>query len=740
MNRAVVMALMGMVVMSASGAESLTRELTPWWESGSTHARAMERLDGITPKEWTKEERRWRTLEFTPAKGNSQKGEVLFLDAFAKADVFHYVEDPKQFKGGLHISYKVEEPADVALRSSSGSAYWRFERGDLGAAVFYARGALDVSKPGVFSAEAPFFNIMTGGWMDARPLTKGTYCYYSKSSGFHQVDRETGAYLKAQAGHYAAKRELGFDYMNMQLIPEIKADMSFTVADLSRYTLNIDKVVTDWGKSGFVGAIVTITDANGETFDVPGAEVTAYVQAEDHEMEAVDLYPEEGFFGGEGDYTLRYRFTGKYAESIFDPETVTIQAKVVVQGPDGVLREEILEKTINKADAPVASLDNWLKQGLERKPRRTADGTLMETRYLYIHQDVVRWWESVEKMKKTIAACAETGVNVLCPGIRHHGESYVQSRVAPMRKGVPQDVDMFKLFIEEAKKAGMVVLPNISCAQGGKELRALHPEWTVIKKDGSEDRTEGGTADMLHPAYQQHLLDYIRDIVTRYDIVGMELDFIRVKVMSYSEERKRDFRAKFGKDLMAVGVSDPDYQRYCADGIDSIVRRTHEMFREINPALTLSSWGSTLLTQGRNPIKWTNNGWLNWWAYEAYNTSPEHTVKRWIQYASEMKEPWRAWPSLACYTTRPLKDEEVTEELWHAPEFIDITGDKYWGHKKMGWRLPRAGLKQQYEAMREQCNASGFLIFDLTYLPKKSRKSLKEDVFVEPAVPWFPGR
>ena len=226
-------------------------------------------------------------------------------------------------------------------------------------------------------------------------------------------------------------------------------------------------MVTDWGQGGFVGATVALTDAKGETFDVPGAEVTAYVAAKDHEMEAIALYPEEGFFGGTGDYSLRYRFTAKYPESFFKPEKVTVRAKAVILGPDRVVREEALVKTIPKEASNAVSLAAWLKQGGERKPRRTADGTLIETRYLYIHPDVVRWWESVEKLKKTIAACAETGVNVLCPGIRHHGYSYVHSTVAPMRSNALKDVDIFKLFIEEAKKAGLVVLPHISCAQGG---------------------------------------------------------------------------------------------------------------------------------------------------------------------------------------------------------------------------------------------------------------------------------
>ena len=732
--------LVGVLRLSMAGdTDTICRDITPWWESGSTHARAFRRLDRVEPAEWSKDERNRRTLHVSPIRGEKTDSRIVILDAFAKADMFHYVDNPMDFDGGLYVADKVETPADVALRSSSGSSYWRFEKGNLDAAVFYARGLWDVSRRGVFSVDVPFFNMLVGGWMDAKPLTRGTYSFYNKHGGFHVVDRETGKFI-GFCGDYHARRNHGYDHLGIDRVRPLKAGLHFTVADLTKYTLTIDKVVTDWGQGGFVGATVIVTDAKVETFDVPGAEVTAYVAAEDHEMEAIALSPEEGFFGGKGDYSLRYRFTAKYPENFFKPEKVTVRAKVVVLGPDRVLREEALAKTIPKEASNAVSLAAWLKQGGERKPRRTADGALMETRYLYIHPDVVRWWESVEKMKKTIAACAETGVNVLCPGIRHHGYSYVHSNVAPQRRNIPQDVDIFKLFIAEARKAGMAVLPHISCAQGGKELRELHPEWTVINKDGSINMTEGGTSDMHHPGYQQHLLDYVRDIATRYDVAGIELDFIRVKVQSYSEERKRDFRERFGKDLATVGHSDPDYLRYCADSIDSIVRRAHEMLKEINPELALSAWGDPQLNQGRNPIKWTNNGWLNWWSYAAYNTSPEHTVKRWMSYAAKMKEPWRAWPSLACYISRPLKDEEVTEEVWHAPEFVDITGDRFYAHRKMGFRLPRIAIRLQYEAMREFCDASGFLIFDLTYLPKRSRKSLKQEVLTEPAVPWFPER
>ena len=65
-------------------------------------------------------------------------------------------ENVKEFNAGFHVTYEVEETADVILKSNSGSGFWSFRNWNKTfKTVFYTGEKWDLRKKGVFSQEVP---------------------------------------------------------------------------------------------------------------------------------------------------------------------------------------------------------------------------------------------------------------------------------------------------------------------------------------------------------------------------------------------------------------------------------------------------------------------------------------------------------------------------------------------------------------------------------------------------------
>jgi hypothetical protein len=100
-----------------------------------------------------------------------------------------------------------------------------------------------------------------------------------------------------------------------------------------------------------------------------------------------------------------------------------------------------------------------------------------------------------------------------------------------------QGTDVLYLGCEEARKAGALVLAGMRMADAHHGMVWLekaenplyakiisdHPEWCNTWKDGSLD----ATLNYAIPEVQDHRLQILRELVTNYDVDGLELDWMR---------------------------------------------------------------------------------------------------------------------------------------------------------------------------------------------------------------------
>jgi uncharacterized lipoprotein YddW (UPF0748 family) len=92
-------------------------------------------------------------------------------------------------------------------------------------------------------------------------------------------------------------------------------------------------------------------------------------------------------------------------------------------------------------------------------------------------------------------------------------------------------VNQLTTLINQAHRQGMLVIPCFEfglMVSPGSELTLKHPNWLTQKRDGSRDwvGAAGGVEwlNPFHPDVQKFITDLVLEIVTQYDVDGIQFD------------------------------------------------------------------------------------------------------------------------------------------------------------------------------------------------------------------------
>ena len=172
------------------------------------------------------------------------------------------------------------------------------------------------------------------------------------------------------------------------------------------------------------------------------------------------------------------------------------------------------------------------------------------------------------------------GFNTLIAQVRGRGDAYYDSRHEPrpaLLAKQPSAFDPLELMVERAHRAGLKVHAwvNVNLVSDAEPPAArrhivyLHPEWLMVPRPLAEDlgrmnprdprylgrlseyararsdRVEGIFLSPIHKGAADHVIKVINDIVSRYDVDGIHLDYIRFPndEFDYSAEALDEFRA-----------------------------------------------------------------------------------------------------------------------------------------------------------------------------------------------------
>ncbi|MGC8863555.1 MAG: glycoside hydrolase family 10 protein [Armatimonadota bacterium] len=181
----------------------------------------------------------------------------------------------------------------------------------------------------------------------------------------------------------------------------------------------------------------------------------------------------------------------------------------------------------------------------------------VEVRALWIDAAAIPRYEN--GVRELVETCAAAGFNVLFPEVICRGYAVYPSELLardPRFAGAP---DTLAVMIREAHRLGVEVHPWVWVFRAGYSydhgaILKAHPDWAERDSEGNELSTNGGYwLSPANPDVRDFLIDVFCELVARYEVDGLHLDYIRYESQDagdygYSECSVAEFIRQFGYD------------------------------------------------------------------------------------------------------------------------------------------------------------------------------------------------
>ncbi|NOY82415.1 MAG: family 10 glycosylhydrolase [Kiritimatiellaeota bacterium] len=264
----------------------------------------------------------------------------------------------------------------------------------------------------------------------------------------------------------------------------------------------------------------------------------------------------------------------------------------------------------------------WLNEVLKQPwtPKRDADGRVLESRALL---DESYGWATRQGAQAAVDKLARAGFNVFIPCVWHGRGARWPSKLTPVETGLEKTLER-----EGEEFDGLANLVRLCHARGIE----VHPWFCVCYGDRNwqplasfiEPGTPKGACEAHNPAFRKFIVELMLEVVRRYDVDGINLDYIRTKGVSKSRTALEAYRKRFGADLLedlkkprANGWPNARIVQFQNDAIADIVRRVSDGARAIRPNIIISIDGHPSLPderpgiQGRDGFRWAREGWID---------------------------------------------------------------------------------------------------------------------------------
>ncbi len=210
-----------------------------------------------------------------------------------------------------------------------------------------------------------------------------------------------------------------------------------------------------------------------------------------------------------------------------------------------------------------------------------------------------------ETTKEAIALLAKSNFNTLYPTVWNWGYTLYPSPVSEAVTGLAldpveglQDRDVLDEIVSEGHQQGMSVIPWFEfgfMAPADSELAKRHPQWLTQRKNGSTVWWEGNVhqrvwLNPLRPDVQKFMSDLIVEIVSNYDIDGIQLDdhFGYPSEFGYDDYTVKLYQQEHQGQSPPQDPQDPEWVRWRADKITAYVETLFQQIKQHNPQAIIS--------------------------------------------------------------------------------------------------------------------------------------------------------
>ncbi len=334
---------------------------------------------------------------------------------------------------------------------------------------------------------------------------------------------------------------------------------------------------------------------------------------------------------------------------------------------------------------------------------------------------------SPNRLLNGIQELARLNINTLYPAVWNWGYTLYPSAVAQQTFGHSVDPrqpdladwDMLATLVQQGHSQGMTVIPWFEfgfMAPSDSELAARHPDWLTQRFDGSQIWMEGiyprVWLNPFHPQVQQFITNLILEIVSRYNVDGIQLDdhFGLPYEFGYDPYTIRLYQQETGK-VAPLNAKDPDWMRWRANKITAYMTQLFRAIKARKP--------NVLVTLSPNNYEFSYNHSLqDWFTWERQGLVEELLLQVYRNqldaFVAELKKP------------------EVVDSRQHIPTGIGIlTGLK-------DQPVPIQQVQQQVQAVRQQgFSGVSFFFYEtmwkLATEPADTRKAVFQNLFPTPS-------
>jgi len=200
-----------------------------------------------------------------------------------------------------------------------------------------------------------------------------------------------------------------------------------------------------------------------------------------------------------------------------------------------------------------------------------------------------------DRIDRLVTAAARSGFNTLLIQVRGRGDAYYASAIEPRGIGVAPTFDPLAYAIAAAGKSGLrvhvwfntnLVASTAMLPASSRHVVNAHPEWLMVPRPIAAELAKLGPR---HPRYVPKLVEWTRrnsagveglyaspvtpeaaqyvervvsDIVTRYPVSGVHLDYIRYpsNLFDHSQASLLAFRESMQRELSATDRTRLDHQ------------------------------------------------------------------------------------------------------------------------------------------------------------------------------------
>ena len=360
---------------------------------------------------------------------------------------------------------------------------------------------------------------------------------------------------------------------------------------------------------------------------------------------------------------------------------------------------------------------DWLSTALNESPSTSQQPALAERRVMFDESNL--WSVSKENVDKIIADLKAGGFNVYVPCIWHSGAARYLTHLGLMESWVrePPAPDLLSYLIQQAHKAGIEV----------------HPWFTVMLRTDTSPLTKfygAGVPDkafnVQDPNFRDYISEVILDVVQRYPVDGINLDYIRsmgaCTTMTCQTDYLSRYRTPLDQDLANVYRDPAAHARisnWNGEAVTDIVQKIRLGSQQIRPGIILSVDSVPLeagkILQGQNSVVWANANLIDVVFYMNY---PRQWDVAGVERArAQMKQPEKLTNILRIFDGAANSDSE----------WIRIHYD------------PEA-LADSIRLIRRRWPNTGVAFYHNLQYSDAQRKALRREVFNTTVLPAWPSK